>query len=98
MLNTDFLSFLPYWRNESSGKLAKAVERYFAYAIGDDPAPLTDSELILLKGYLKFWIDYPWKGLGSELDYLRAEFDQAHTYKNLRDCIDTALELGIDPF
>lgn len=93
-----FYQPLPYWRNESSGKLVKAVVRYFAYAMGEDSTPLTDSELVWLKWYLKQWIYYPWQGLGSELDYLRAEFEQAETYKNLRDCIDTALELGIDPF
>lgn len=93
-----FAQPLPYWRTESSGKLTLAVARYFAYAIGEDPTPLTDSELVLLKWYVKEWINYPWQGLGSELDYLRSEFEQAETYKNLRDCIDTALELGIDPF
>lgn len=93
-----FAEFLPYWRNESSGKLAVAVERYFAFAVGDDPNPLTSSELTLLKGYLKFWVEYPWQGLGVELDYLRAKFAQASTYEQLRDCIDTALGLDIDPF
>lgn len=93
-----FAPFLPYWRNESSGKLALAVERYFAFAIGEDSKPLSDSEIALLKGYLKFWLDYPWQGLGDELDFLRAEFAQSRTYEQLRDCIETALDLGIDPF
>ncbi len=95
---TMFTSFLPYWRNESSGKLALAVERYFAFSSNEDSEPLTDSELILLKGYLKFWIDYPWLGFEARLDNLRAKFAQAETYNQLQDCIDTALELGIDPF
>ncbi len=93
-----FDQFLPYWRNETSGKLALAVKRYFDFAVGDDPNPLTDSELSLLKGYLKFWIDYPWQGLGSDLDYLRAEFIEASNYEQLQACVEEALELGIDPF
>lgn len=93
-----FSNFLPYWRNESSGKLALAVERYFAFAVGEDPNPLTDSELALLKAYLKFWIEYPWQGMRSQLEDLRAQFDRATTYQQLRDCLDTALELGIDLF
>lgn len=93
-----FTSFLPYWRNESSGKLALAVERYFNFAAGNDAKPLTESELVLLKGYLKFWIEYPWQGQGFELDILRTEFDGAATYEQLTECIDAALELGIDPF
>ena len=93
-----FAPFLPYWRNESSGKLALAVERYFAFVVGDDPNPLTDSEIALLKGYLKFWLYYPWQGLGSKLDDLQAQFEEVETYEQLTDCLNTARTLNIDPF
>lgn len=94
-----FPDFLPYWRNESTGKLSKAVHRYFGFATGDDPNELTNSEIALLRAYLKFWIDYAWQGLDDEkLFSLRVDFYQATTYKQLRNCIDVALELGIDPF
>jgi len=93
-----FAPFLPYWRNESSRKLALAVERYFAFVVGDDPSPLTDSEIALLKAYLKFWVDYPWQGMKSQLANLRAEFEQVETYEQLTDCINAALALNIDPF
>ncbi len=98
MLNSIFPDFLPYWRNESSGKLAEAVERYFAFAVGDDLTPLTDSELVLLKGYLKFWVEYPWQVSALNLNALRAKFDEVESYEQLRDCIELALDLGIDPF
>lgn len=93
-----FTQFLPYWRNESSGKLAAAVNRYFAYTTGEDPRPLTVSELSLLKAYLKFWFDYPWQGFGADWESLRAEFEQASTYYQLRTCTKKAIEFGVDPY
>lgn len=93
-----FQTFLPYWRNESSGKLAKAVERYFAFGYGEDPLPLTDSELIILRTYLSAWINYPWEGFDRDLRKLQDKFENAETFEELQQCMDIAASFGIDPF
>ena len=91
-------TFLPYWRNESSGKLAMAIERYFAFKYEEDPLPLNEIELIILKTYLSAWINYPWEGFGKGLRKLRDKFENAETFEELQQCIDIAQSFGIDPF
>lgn len=89
---------LPYWRNETTGNLAKAIERYFAFSIGDDLEPLTEEELDLMKCYIHLWLEYPWLNLERQLQILRQELPTVKTYNELTHFITKIQIIGIDPF
>ena len=98
-----------YWRNETSGRLAAAVEAYFApYAEPDDgPVPeLSPEHLKLIKAYLVKHLLAPcyWKNpaaSSAEKEALQIAVNEARAIANradLRVLIDALLKIGIDPF
>ena len=89
---------LPYWRNEITGNLGKAVERYFAFSVGDDLTPLTETELNLMKYYIFLWLEYPWLNLEPQLEVLRQDLLAVKTTGEITHLITKAQIIGIDPF
>jgi hypothetical protein len=77
-----------YWMHETSGVLRPAVEAYLA---GDK---LTGDQIAALRAYLRQWIAAPaWRGV----DDLRSEIEGLTSRKAIREWLDKAIELGIDP-
>jgi len=87
---------LLYWRNETSGVLAKAVSDYLGWGCqrGPEPTPL---QCEALRVYFEQWIAFDWHGLQAELEKLREAIKAPQTPGSLRIWILQALDLGIDP-
>ncbi|MBE9191412.1 hypothetical protein IQ230_13860 [Gloeocapsopsis crepidinum LEGE 06123] len=91
----------PYWMQESSGKLAGAIETYINHrSEPDQPAP-TFNQIILIQYYLKLWINAPCylnsPGFESEKAALRRSVDEIDSVADINKWLDAALEIGIDP-
>lgn len=95
-------SFLPYWRNETSGKLAEAVIAYFDLQDKPTPNSLPKEQIELIKSYLLIWVNYPgWRF--EEKDYqklakLQRQTEKIENVTDINKCIDLAFRLNIDPF
>lgn len=98
-----------YWRNEATGKLAKAVEAYFlAYADGPEyPVPEMEPEhMELISGYLMRHLAAPlyWNNPDASAENLAAlrrcaiAASQIKTRGDLTALIEQMLDIGIDPF
>lgn len=84
-----------YWEYETGGQLAPAIQRY----LENQPEQLAD--VALIRAYLRQWIDSPvWdapadtKGTLAEL---RRTVRLLKTRKHIRDWLNCALDIGIDP-
>lgn len=87
---------LHYWRNETSGKLAIAINAFM-----DEKAHFTEPERDLLAAYLRMWAFYSgWRDDSGQLAALQESFD-ALVAKGNRETIwqwlDQAMDIGIDP-
>lgn len=90
---------LVYWQNETSGQLAKAMQRLIMTT-----ELLTEGDRQFIAMYLKIWLDYPGWQLDAEgtatLASLKESFP-ASVEQGDRESIwawlDRLLELGIDP-
>lgn len=91
-------SFLPYWRNETSGKLAKAVLIYWDFVVDENQLKPTQEQISLIRAYLEIWAEYPWQGNEIELAQLRKSVKQITRVSDISKWLDKALKLGIDPF
>jgi hypothetical protein len=85
-----------YWRHETSGALAVAVERYL---VG---APMSPHQVELMALYLRQWIDSPvWdaddQAIQRRIVTLRRSAQKITRWRDIRRWIDVALDLGIDP-
>jgi hypothetical protein len=86
-----------YWRNDASGKLVPAMERYLKRESGKP------DDVSLIRGYLRQWVDSPaWEeGAGGEqrlqLAVLRARVRWLHNRLDFDLWIQDATEFGIDP-
>jgi len=80
-----------YWRNETSGVLAPAIEAYLQHRL------MTDEQIAAMRAYLRQWIMAgDWLG-GADIDELRAGLDGLTSRAALDRWLDAALDLGIDP-
>jgi hypothetical protein len=79
-----------YWMNETSGVLAPAVIAYL------EDAPMTLDHIAAMRAYFRQWLTGNWRG-GEELEQLRARIDEIATRADIREWLDDALDLGIDP-
>jgi hypothetical protein len=80
-----------YWRYETSGVLAPAVE---AYIKGE---ALTHGQVMLMKMYLRQWIMAPcWRG-DAELEDLRWSVELIQTQQDIRNWLWRAMDEGHDP-
>lgn len=88
-----------YWRYERGGLLGPAIERYLL------DRPLSKDDVLLIRAYLRQWIDSPlWDmnpsaddGQRRELAQLRAKAKLINTRKDITGWLHDALNLGIDP-
>ena len=80
-----------YWRYETGGELAPAIE---AYLVGK---PLTIRQIALIRAYLYQWIKSPVWGPSAELEALRLQVSTIKTGDDVRRAIHAGLEIGIDP-
>ena len=96
---------LPFnWRDEMSGVLPLAVERYYGSRIGG--VPLHRREIELLTDYLEHYINAPcWDGAaeGSEemartLAELREEVKGLETADDIGTWISKGMDIGLSPF
>ncbi|MBD2261379.1 hypothetical protein [Pseudanabaena sp. FACHB-2040] len=89
-------NILVYWRNETSGELAKAVKVYCT-----EDRELTAEERSHLAAYFRIWAFYPgWRDDTGQLEVLRQSFDAMVTGGNratISQWLDQALVIGIDP-
>ena len=87
---------LHYCRNETSGKLAIAINAFI-----DTDAHFTEPERDLLAAYLRMWAFYSgWQDNSGKLATLRENFDAMVTRGNretIWQWLEQALEIGIDP-
>jgi hypothetical protein len=85
-----------YWRQETSGVLAPAVERFLNHR------PLSPDDIAALRAYIRQWICNPvWDGCPygtAGLDGLRDMVDSLNTRKQIAQWTWRALDLGIDPW
>lgn len=93
------LPFLPYWMNETSGKLREAVFALTRTWNGDCNQ-LSPKHLKILKKYFALWINYPgWKRSGheQEFDRLSLQLKSIATIEQLNQWLENARDIGIDP-
>lgn len=84
-----------YWRDESSGKLKKAIEQYCYWAAGESDRKPDLSQFHLIKGYFRYWINAPcWKGNIAELN---KQLESIETVEELEPWLNNCLVEGIDP-
>lgn len=81
-----------YWRHETSGALAEAVNTYF------NRRPLTSLQLDLLVQYCAHWINAPCWHRATPYADLRERIKDVTTATALGEWIDEAFVEGIDPF
>jgi hypothetical protein len=89
-----------YWMAETSGELAPAVHRYL------EGSELSVRDVVLLRAYLRQWIDSPvWDGKPSltdeqgreELATLRSRARLLTDRASMDDWLALADEFGVDP-
>ena len=85
-----------YWRDETSGEMAKIVEKYLF------GLPLCDEEFFVLRGYLAHYInapcwDFPGNAFAAELAEARAAVQELNTARDVDAWIVKLLEIGLDP-
>ena len=78
-----------YWMN--SGKLRSVVT---AYLRGEW---LDADQIPIMREYLWQWVKSPVWGPSGELEILRLRTKEIQTRQDIRDVIDAAVELGMDP-
>jgi hypothetical protein len=77
-----------YWMNETSGVLRPIVERYLN---GGD---LDDAAIAIMRAYLPQWMEgEAWFGAAM----LRTRVAAIATTADLRDWLNAAAEIGVDP-
>lgn len=80
-----------YWRYETSGVLAPAIEAYL------NGKPLTVRQIALIRAYLYQWVKSPVWGPSGVLEALRLRVAAIQTADDVRAVIRAGLEIGIDP-
>jgi hypothetical protein len=88
-----------YWINETGGELVPAIQRYMKRE------PLSGHDVYLIRAYLRQWIGSPvWlmnPGLTDEIRQqildLRTRATNILTWKHIKEWIDKAIDLGMDP-
>lgn len=88
-----------YWRSETGGELASAVERYIR------GGELSVRDLALIRAYLRQWVDSPaWDANPAATDLsnrrltqLRGKVFNAATREQIDQCINMAVDMGMDP-
>jgi len=89
-----------YWRDETSGVLAPAIERYLTR-----PRDLTVRDIGLIRAYIRQWIDSPMWDANPHADAaqranlreLRSLAANVASVGDLRHWFDVALDMGHDP-
>lgn len=82
-----------YWRNEASGTLSIAVHRFFK------KLPLHPDLIILLKDYIRHWINCPGFDLPqSKRSELNDEAIRATSEADIVHLLESCLSVGLDPF
>lgn len=92
-------SFLPYWKNETSGKLKNAILALMD-TWTDKHYSLSPQELEMLKTYFALWIDYPsWDRTGQEQQFeaLSSQLKSVTSTQQLNQWLEDAMDIGIDP-
>lgn len=88
-----------YWLYETGGELAEAMRRY----IGNEELSVRD--LGLIRAYLRQWVDSPaWDANPAasdlskrRLNRLRAKVFDAMTKERIDQCVEMAVDMGMDP-
>jgi hypothetical protein len=91
-----------YWRNETSGRLSKAIHQYSACTVYDqdkqeDRQNFDPGYISLIRGYFFHWINAPGWSDSQELTQLRKEVRCIHSIDDIDRFLDNALKVGIDP-
>ena len=89
-----------YWRDETSGHLARAIRSYL-----DNPDAMTLQEIGYLRAYLRQWVESPaWDAnpaddaeSRAELALLRGSIDGIRDGRGISRWLHAALDAGIDP-
>ena len=85
------MSDLHYWMHETGGQLRAAIGAYL------ERRPLSGADVDALRAYLRLWIMSPaWRGDGV-LDQLRTRVDGLGDRAAIRQWLDDASRIGIDP-
>jgi hypothetical protein len=80
-----------FWMYETSGTLRPAVEAYLYNR------PMTTGQITKMRQYLAQWINAPVWSDGPDIDHLREGIDGLTTREAIRDWLDAAEDVGIDP-
>ena len=86
------------WQDDPSGVLPAAVHAFYEVK---GAGPLTPEQLDLVREYAAYYINAPCWETGAGLDLftrLREEIKSITTKEALIAWLETALEVGIDPF
>jgi len=80
-----------FWQHETTGVLRPVIE---AYLNGKELDP---AQVLVMRAYLRQWIQSPvWYG-GEELERLRTSLEAIQTRRDISAWLDAALEEGFDP-
>ena len=77
-----------FWRNETSGVLRPAVERYLNRKTKPEDIPI-------MRAYVRQWVAGDFRGEG--IAELRASVDEIINLETLDAWINRAIDAGIDP-
>ena len=87
-----------YWRDEKSGKLGYAVQKFILAGLGRT-APPTAEEFGLVKDYFLHWVKSPLWKIPRDLPYHEAleAMENASTQEELAQAVLPFVDYGIDP-
>jgi hypothetical protein len=78
-----------FWMNETSGVLRPVVERCI------NGADLSPQDIVIMRAYLRQWMEAPWQG--PNVEQLRARIEQIVDRDTLGEWLYDAVGEGIDP-
>lgn len=89
-----------YWRHETSGQLAQAVDAFLTHRCKEGPEPTT-AQIRLLADYLEHWAKAPCWRFDDEdqktIESLRQSAQHLLTSDQIAKWLHAALQLGLDP-
>ncbi|NJR37770.1 MAG: hypothetical protein HC781_01690 [Leptolyngbyaceae cyanobacterium CSU_1_4] len=95
---------LPFqWQNETSERLSEAIQYYFEHALDSAKTQPTPEQVALIRGFLWHYINEPcWykmmdKRFQDGLEKLKKQIRRLHEVQDISRCLESFLELGLDP-
>jgi hypothetical protein len=85
------------WRNETSGELSAAVDRYYGFRIGEGTAP-TPAQITVMIDYIRHHINAPCWAVNGEVESLKEQAANLQSVEDINTYIRQARAISLDPF